>query len=325
MGSFHLQHGLVLAPILDVTTSPFRKLCFKFGAEMAFEPMVWTNYILMATRKFLDAVVVRPEEHPLGFQLITALPEQVKPALEILASLPYDFYDLNVGCPSRNVTKLGAGGALLGNLPLLEEIMAQLSKHTTKPFSLKIRVGLSKSDALLPALHLAKEYGADFVTVHARTVSQGYGGTADWSLIRLAKNHIPDLSIVGNGDARTPEAIKNLMETTSCEAVMLGRAAMKHPRIFQQAAQYLTQQVSPPQTIPEIFADFLDYLNDTVADEIARPFDLRSVRGTLQNFCTGFPLAKQLRVEINSLNTVDSLRELATRIQKERNNRDPMI
>ncbi len=317
LGSFHLKHGLVLAPILDVTTSPFRKLCFKYGAEMAFEPMVWTNYILMAPRKFLDAVVVRPEEHPLGFQLITAHPEQVKSSLEVLASLPYDFYDLNVGCPSRTVTKLGAGGALLGNLPLLEEILAALSKHATKPFSLKIRVGLSNSDALLPTLALAKKYGADFVTIHARTVSQGYGGAADWSLIRLAKERFPDLPIMGNGDVRTPEAMKDLMKSTACEAVMLGRAAMKFPRIFQQWTMLFEQKSLPSAPISEIFTDFLEYLNDTLADEKARPLDLRSVRGTLQNFCTGFPLAKQLRVQINAMATIEDLREFATRMEKE--------
>ncbi len=281
--------------------------------------MVWTNYILMATRKFLDAVVVRPEEHPLGFQLITVHPEQLKPVLDILTSLPYDLYDLNVGCPSRSVTKLGAGGALLGNLPLLEEIMAAMSKHATKPFSLKIRVGLSTSDALIPTLQLAKNYGADFVTVHPRTVSQGYGGVADWSLIRLAKEKFLDLAIVGNGDVRTPEAMRNLVETTSCDAVMLGRAAMKFPRIFQQCAMQFDQKSLPPITIPEICTDFLTYLNDTIADEKVRPLDLRSVRGTLQNFCTGFPLAKQLRVEINALNTIEDLREFATRMQKKEN------
>jgi tRNA-dihydrouridine synthase B len=318
VGSFRLKHGLILAPILDVTTSPFRKLCFKYGAEMAFEPMVWTNYILMATQKFLATVVVRPEEHPLGFQLITAHPEQVKPALDVLASLPYDFYDLNVGCPSRNVTKLGAGGALLGNLPLLEEILTEFSKHVSKPFSLKIRVGLFKSDALLPTLQLAKKYGADFVTVHARTVSQGYGGMADQSLIRLAKEQCPDLPIVGNGDVRTPEALRALMETTSCDGVMIGRAAMKMPRIFQHCAMHFEGKIPPPLTIQEIFGDFLTYLGDTLADENARPLDLRAIRGTLQNFCTGFPLAKQLRVEINSLNTIDALRDFATRMQNEK-------
>ncbi len=316
MGSFRLKHGLILAPILDITTSPFRKLCFKYGAEMAFEPMVWTNYILMATQKFLASVVVRPEEHPLGFQLITAHPEQLKPTLDILASLPYDFYDLNVGCPSRNVTKLGAGGALLGNLPLLEEILAELSKYTTKPFTLKIRVGLSKSDALLPALQLAKKYGADFVTVHARTVSQGYGGVADWSLIHLAKEKFPDLPIVGNGDVRTPELLQELLETASCEAIMIGRAAMKMPRIFQHCAMHFEGKVPPPLILQEIFGDFLTYLGDTLADEKARPLDLRAIRGTLQNFCTGFPLAKQLRVEINSLNTIDALRDFATKMAK---------
>ncbi len=279
--------------------------------------MVWTNYILMATRKFLDGVVVRPEEHPLGFQLMTVRPEQVKPALDVLASLPHDLYDLNVGCPSRSVTKLGAGGALLGNMPLLEEIVAALSKYATKPFTLKIRVGLSNSDALLPVLQLAKKYGADFVTIHARTVSQGYAGTADWSLIRFAKEKFPDLPIIGNGDVRTPEAMHNLIGTTSCDAVMIGRAAMKMPRIFQQCAMDFAQQAPHPITIPEIFKDFLDYLEDTVVDEKARPLDLRAIRGKLQNFCTSFPLAKQFRMQINTLNTIEELREFASRMEKE--------
>ncbi|OLS15797.1 MAG: nifR3 family TIM-barrel protein [Promethearchaeota archaeon CR_4] len=317
LGSFDLRHGLVLAPILDVTTSPFRKLCFKYGADMAFEPMVWTNYILMATQKFLDSVVTRPEEHPLGFQLITTRPEQVKPALDVLESLPYDLYDLNVGCPSRNVTKLGAGGALLGNLPLLEEIVAEMAKHAVKPFSLKIRVGLSTSDALLPVLQLAKDHGADFVTIHARTVSQGYGGTADWSLIHLAKNKFPDIPIVGNGDVRSPENARDLLDTFSCEGVMIGRTAMKNPRIFQSCAAFLEQKSLPSIAHREIFTDFLEFLQDTLADQKVRPFDLRAVRGTLQNFCSGFPLARRLRMEINNLTSTEELRAFATRMLDE--------
>jgi len=307
----------VLAPVLDVTTSPFRKLCFKYGAEMAFEPMVWTNYILMATPKFLSSVVIRPEEHPLGFQLITIHPEQVKPALDVLESLPYDLYDLNVGCPSRNVTKMGAGGALLGNLPLLEQVVAEMGKHATKPFSLKVRVGLSNSDALLPALQLAKEYGADFVTIHARTVSQGYGGVADWSLIRLAKSKFPDLPILGNGDVRSPENARDLLATCSCEGVMIGRTAMKNPRIFHSCATFLEQKPLPSISYREIFADFLDFLEDTLKDQNVRPFDLRAVRGTLQNFCSGFPLARRFRMEINDITTAEGLHEFAKRMLNE--------
>ncbi|HMF33697.1 MAG TPA: tRNA-dihydrouridine synthase family protein [Candidatus Lokiarchaeia archaeon] len=311
LGSFHLQHGLILAPILEVTTSPFRRLCMKYGAEMSFVPMVWTDFIVSATAHFSESVRISQEERPLGFQLITTNPEHLPVAFDVLESFSFDLYDLNVGCPSKNVRKRGAGGEMLGNLPLLEEILSGLAKYSPKPFSIKIRLGLTDDSALFPVLQLATKFGVDFVTIHARNVAQGYGGKADWDAIRRAKEIYPDLPIVGNGDVRTPQDARELIAQTSCEAVMVGRAAMNFPRIFS-LFQAAFEGRDPPEIQPCVaFSDFLEFLDETLATgdpDICKP---SALRGFLLRFCYGIPLARQYRRDIGNLHTIEEIREFA--------------
>jgi tRNA-dihydrouridine synthase len=279
----------------------------KYGAEMSFVPMVWTDFIVSAPAHFSEYVRFTAGERPLGFQLITTNPEQLPPAFDVLDSFSFDLFDLNVGCPSKNVRKLGAGGEMLGNLPLLEQILVGFAKYSPKPFSVKIRLGLTDDSALMPVLDLAANAGADFVTIHARTVAQGYGGKADWDAIRRAKETHPDLPIVGNGDVRTPQDAQNLMAQTSCEAVMIGRAAMKLPRIFQTFTAAFEERETPVTTPQEIFADFLEYCDETMASGDVTLTNPSAIRGMLLRLCNGFPQARQCRRDIGNLHTIDEI------------------
>lgn len=311
LGSFSLPHGLLLAPILEVTTSPFRRLCRKYGAEMTFVPMVWTDFIVSNPIHFCETLNISPAERPLGLQLITVNPEHLGPAFDVLSSFSFDLFDLNVGCPSKNVRKKGAGGELLGNLPLLEQIITALGKYSPKPFSVKIRLGLTDDSALIPTLQFATENNAEFATIHARTVAQGYGGKADWEGIRRAKETFPDLPIVGNGDVKSGQDARDLMAQTACEAIMVGRAAMKFPRIFA-AIKATFEGHDPPIVNPdEIFADFLDFCDESLSTGDIPRSNPSALRGYLLRFCNGFSQARQFRREIGSLQTIEEIRAFA--------------
>jgi tRNA-dihydrouridine synthase len=289
----------------------------KYGAEMSFVPMVWTDFIVQAPAHFSESVRFSAGERPLGFQLITTNPEHLPVAFDVLDSFSFDLFDLNVGCPSKNVRKRGAGGEMLGNLPLLEQILAGFAKYSPKPFSVKIRLGLTDDSALMPVLELASNAGADFVTIHARTVAQGYGGKADWGAIRQAKETHPDLPIVGNGDVKSPQDAQDLMAQTACDAIMVGRAAMRFPRIFASlTASFEGREISavPPR---EIFADFLEYCNETLASGDATLCNPSAIRGMLLRLCFGFPQARQCRRDIAFLHSIEEIRVFATQKMEE--------
>lgn len=171
--------------------------------------------------------------------------------------------DLNCGCPAKRVTKRGAGSSLLREPSVLFHVVRTMveSGHGSlrPPITVKMRSGFDNVDLFLDNVRAVEEAGAAAITIHPRTKAQHYLGSADWSLIQKAKT-ITSVPIVGNGDITTVELAVEMLETTGCDALMIGRGAVRNPWLFHEVRARLRGQPTPPRTLHDIQLFWTSYL-----------------------------------------------------------------
>lgn len=238
LGNLLLDNPFVLAPLAGYTDLPFRLLCSEYGAGLVFSEMISCHGLVHRQRNTLDMIVTSHEERPVVMQLFGAEPEIMGEAAAILTEQPIDAIDINMGCPVKKVTKKGAGCALMREPPLAAAIISAVVRNATVPVTVKIRSGWNHQQIIAPEFaRMAEDHGAAAVTIHARTWSDGFGGTVDWQVIRRVKEAVT-IPVIGNGDVTSHAEGLAMMTETGCDAVMIGRAALGAPWIFSTTAPH---------------------------------------------------------------------------------------
>jgi nifR3 family TIM-barrel protein len=178
------------------------------------------------------------DEHPISAQLFGSNPQTLAESARIVQDAGFDLVDLNLGCPAKRVVACNGGSGLLRDLPLIETIFRAVRAAVTIPFTVKFRMGWNDDHIVcVPLARLAEDCGLNAVALHARTREDGYTGQARWEYIAAVKDAVR-IPVIGNGDIRTPEDAAAMVDSTGCDAVMIGRAAPSNPWIFRQIAQY---------------------------------------------------------------------------------------
>ncbi len=307
-----LHQPLVLSPMVDVTDPAFRGLAKAHGADVTCSEMIAAVGLVHGNRTAWSLVERAPNESPYGVQFMSADPATIRDAVRQLAErVKVEFVDVNLGCPAPNILKSCAGGFLMRDPALAGKVVAAARAAADEAgiphVSAKMRLGPDASRlTYLEVGQAVTDAGADWVTLHARTVAQGYSGDAEWGHIARLVEHL-DAPVLGNGDLRTPEDVVRMRDTTGCAGFFVARAAMRDPTVFSRMRKALDGKPPGPEpTMPERMATLLDYLDRSGPD--APIGDLRRM-GT--RLVAGSPGAARLRSQFNAAADAATLRVLA--------------
>ena len=241
IGNVEIKNKIVLAPMAGICNSSFRRICKEMGCGLVYAEMVSDKAITYNNKKTLDMLYMTEEERPLAQQIFGSDKDSfVIAAKYIYDVMRPDIIDINMGCPVPKVAvRAQAGSALLKSPDKIYEIVKAVVEAVPVPVTVKIRSGWdSKSINAVEVAKIVEEAGASAICVHPRTRSQGYSGKADWNIIKQVKDNV-NIPVIGNGDIKTPEDVKRMLEETNCDAVMIGRGVLGNPWLIKNSVNYL--------------------------------------------------------------------------------------
>jgi len=302
-----------LAPMAGVSDPALRLQCKKMGAGLVvteftnIHSIIAKEHQLKEKMKTIEEFIeYSDEERPLSIQLFGSNLSALEKAAKIVE--PYfDIIDYNMGCPAPHITQQMAGGALLQEVNLTQQIFNTLVNAVKKPVTLKIRSGVTDASKFLfrDIAEIAEDEGIQMITLHPRTVSQGYSGHADWDLIKELKE-ISSIPIVGNGDITTPEDAKNMIDHTNCDYVMIGRGAMGNPFLFEQINDFLKTNSYKEYSFKDRLDSFFDYLHLTNQYKIK----FANIKGQAMRFTKGMKGGSKLRSRITLSKNIEELEKI---------------
>ena len=235
IGNVTISGDLILAPMDGVTDYPFRGLCRKLGSAMCITEFINALDVIENNPRYPKRLVFDSTHHPYSVQILGNQPERMlEAAIQIVDRVQPDLLDINLGCQSKNVTSRGAGAALMKTPETIARIFQLMTHRFNIPITGKIRLGWD-NDSLnyLEVAKIIEENGGAMVAVHGRTRKQAYKGSARWEPIAQIKDRL-QIPVVGNGDVVSVADIDAIKAQTGCDAVLIGRAAVRNPWIFQR-------------------------------------------------------------------------------------------
>ncbi|MBQ0016255.1 MAG: tRNA-dihydrouridine synthase [Bacteroidales bacterium] len=298
----------------DVTDFPFRRICKSFGADLLVTEFIASEALNRDAEKSVRKMRFDDSQHPIGIQIFGADEYELLACLDVVEQAHPDFIDINWGCPVRKVAGKGAGSGILRDIPKMLRITESIVRHSNLPITVKTRLGYDESDK--PIVTLAEQLqdvGVVALAIHGRTKCQMYKGNADWSLIGAVKNNqrmrIP---IFGNGDITSAQQVVEAHNRYGVDGVLIGRAAIGNPWIFEQVQQLMSGK---PITQPSI-ADRAKVCRQHLLDEVdmkgehAAVFEMRK---HYTGYFKGIQNFKQHRI---TLVTADTLEAVLTVLDK---------
>ena len=307
---------LFLAPMARFTDTVFRQLCKEQGADVMVTEFVQSDAILKGDEKLWETVDFTENQRPMGVQIFGSEPRNMAEASKrIVQKLNPDFIDINCGCPADRVTGMNAGSSLLKNPPKLGQIIASVVSAVPKTaVTLKIRIGWDENSINAHEVGaIAESEGAQMLTIHGRTKSQGYQGDANWSVITDVASNLK-IPVIGNGSITSAEDVLRIKNETDCGGVMIGRAALGYPWIFRDIKHYLKTGKKPkPISLAERWRTIIDYSEKIMLRSYRRHkhLDIKWLRPKVIALTKELPGSKKIRTELGKVVQIDDLRKLA--------------
>ena len=229
-----LKSNLILAPMAGLSDVAFRNMCLKFGAGLVCTEMVSAKALSYKNKKTEDLLITLDDEVPKAVQIFGHEPEVMAEAVKNPLLAKFDIIDINMGCPAPKIVKNGDGSALLKNFDLAEQIISACVNATDKPITVKFRIGFDEGENIaVDFARMCEKAGAAAITVHGRTTKQGYSGIVNYEAIKQVKQAV-NIPVFANGNCETREDYENILKITGADGVMIGRASLGSPEIFEE-------------------------------------------------------------------------------------------
>ena len=308
IGNVKCKNNIFLAPMAGITDLPFRLICEKFEPGLVVTEMVSSKALLYNDEKTKKLLNVDGEKRPISMQIFGSDEEAMAYGAKYVSSLA-DIVDINMGCPAPKVTKNGDGSKLLLDLDKAGRVIDSVVKNSIKPVTLKIRLGWDKEHIVATEVaKLAETLGVSAIIVHGRTRDEYYSGKANLDEIRKVKEAV-NIPVIGNGDIVDEETAKAMFEKTGVDGVMIGRAAIGNPWIFERVRYYL----ETGEKLPEVsIEEKLKIIKEHFLLEIKEKGEytgIREFRKHLAYYTKNLPNSSVFRSKINTLESKEKVLE----------------
>ncbi|RGC44118.1 tRNA dihydrouridine synthase DusB [Absiella sp. AM29-15] len=311
IGDIEIANQVVIAPMAGISNPAFRVICKEFGAGLIYTEMVSDKALYYENEKTIGMTDVEEGEHPLTMQIFGHDIETMVYAAKLLdTKTDCDIIDINMGCPVTKIVKSQAGSALMKDVDHAIKMTKAVVEAVKKPVTVKMRIGWDMDQ--ITCVDLAKgleAVGVKAIAVHGRTKKQMYEGHADWSYIKQVKEAIT-IPVMGNGDIRSGEDAKRMLDETGCDAVMIGRGVLGDPWLIKEVVHYLdTGKQLPPVSMEEKF--MMARLHAKRLCNLKGEYvGMREMRGHAAWYVKGLPGSHKLKDALTKMETFDEMNQI---------------
>ncbi|MCM1354938.1 MAG: tRNA dihydrouridine synthase DusB [Staphylococcus sp.] len=313
------ERPVMLAPMEDVTDRSFRLICKEQGASMVYTEFVSADALIRDIPATVRKLAIDPGERPTAIQIYGREVEPMVEAARIVESAGPDILDINFGCPVKKVAGKGAGAGMLRDIPKMLEITKAVVNAVKIPVTVKTRLGWDHESKIIVELaEQLQDCGIKALTVHGRTRSQMYNGSADWEMIaRVKENSRLNIPLIGNGDITTPELAREAFDRYGVDGVMVGRAAIGAPWIFHDIRQCIDGAEASPLTVGEKF----DLIRRQIRESVDRIDEYRGILHIRRHLAAsqlfkGISHFRDTRIEMLRASTLDELLAILARVEE---------
>ncbi len=313
-----VPNKVVIAPMAGISNPAFRVICKEFNAGLIYTEMVSDKALYYDNEKTVGMTDVEEQEHPLTMQIFGHdINTMVYAAKFLDEKTDCDIIDINMGCPVTKIVKSFAGSALMKDVDHAINMTKEVVQSVKKPVTVKMRIGWDLDN--ITCIELAKgleAVGVQALAVHGRTKKQMYEGKADWSYIKKVKD-VVSIPVIGNGDIRSGEDAKRMLEETGCDAVMVGRGVLGDPWLIKDIVHYLdTNEHMPPVTLEEKF-NMARLHASRLCTLKGEYVGIREMRGHAAWYVKGLPKSHQLKDKLTKIETYQDMEDILSAYEKE--------
>lgn len=312
IGTLTLPHRAVFGPMAGFTDAPCRRLMAQHGAGFTVSEMVSGRALVYRDRKTASLLRAEPNDAPYGVQLFGDDPEIMGQAAALIEGEQFDFVDINMGCPAPKIVSAGAGSKLMLDPELCGRIVEQVAAHTTRPVTVKMRKGWDADHVTaVECARACAQAGAAAIAVHARTRAEMYTPGIDLDIIAAVKQAVA-VPVLGNGDIHTPEDAVEMVRRTGCDGVMIARAALGDPWLFERVNAALEGTPAPKEPNLQARMNALRRQVEQMVEEKGEYVAMPQARAQAMHYMKGLKGAASLRkicCELTRLEDLDRLIE----------------